>query len=77
MGCDDSTPGIRLGNPPDISDFNLAPIYLRVVPDHALGAVKIADSTGQVTILLAPAYAVDLCARMIGACTRLKQGVMP
>ena len=57
---------------PDNFDLGLIPLAMGVSVDRDLGAVKIADQTGKVVILLAPDVALDLCLRLVAACGRLR-----
>jgi hypothetical protein len=56
-----------------ISDYGLIPLELQVRPDKPLGAVAISDDGGNLSVLMAPAFAVMLAERLIQAAARLKQ----
>jgi hypothetical protein len=68
---DDSARPDPGGNPYHLS-FGSSEIHVRVTADPDLGAVKIADQTGQLTVLLAPAFALELACGLVGATARLQ-----
>jgi hypothetical protein len=79
MGCTDSTPGIRRGNPaPDDDLFRKVSSYewgdLTAHVDFELPAIIVGirrDNARGLEVLVAPGAALDFALCLVGACERL------